>query len=118
VLNMHTHACPLYSLSKLIGLAFTESGLVLSPKLPLPTFRFESPLLGFIKSARGYEGWYSPATSNNYSVRLELPAEELKHLQRVEVNRNKIRARIVDNAIELKGIGGAGTSLRWSVSRD
>jgi hypothetical protein len=118
VLNMHTHACPLYSLSKLIGLAFTESGLMLSPKLPLPTFRFESPLLGFIKTARGYEGWYAPATSNTYSVRLALPAEELKHLQRVEVNGNKIRARIVDNAIELKGIGGAGTSLRWSVSRD
>jgi hypothetical protein len=118
VLNMHTHACPLYSLSKLLGLAFTESGLVLSPKLPLPTFRFEAPLLGFIKTARGYEGWYAPATSNNYSVRLALPADELKRMQRVEVNGNKIRARVVDNAIELKGIGGAGTSLRWSVLRD
>src|SRR6266567_3520487 len=118
VLNMHAHACPLYSLSKLIGLAFTESGLVLSPKLPLPTFRFESPLLGFIKTGRGYEGWYAPATSNNYSVRLALPADEAKRLQRVEVNGKKIRARVVDNAIELKGIGGAGTSLRWSVSRD
>src|SRR5260370_37955141 len=57
VLNMHTHACPLYSLAKLLGLEFTESGVLLAPRLPLSSFRFESPLLGLIKSARGYEGW-------------------------------------------------------------
>src|SRR5262249_9615264 len=53
VMNMHTHACPLYSLSKLIGLAFTEPGFALAPKLPLASFRFESPLLGLLKTARG-----------------------------------------------------------------
>ena len=106
---MHTHACPLYSLTKLIGIEFTESGVMLSPKLPLPSFRFDSPLLGLIKTAHGYEGWYAPAARNNFSIRLVPAAEELKHLQRVEVNGNKIRARIVDNAIELRGIGGGGT---------
>src|SRR6266699_1955023 len=30
VLNMHTHACPLFSLAKLLGVEFTESGVSLS----------------------------------------------------------------------------------------
>jgi hypothetical protein len=118
VLNMHTHACPLYSVTKLLGIEFTETGVALAPKVPLASFRFDSPLLGLVKTTRGYEGWYAPTTRNTYSIRLAPPVDEVKHLQRVEVNGNKIRARIVDNAIELKGIGGTGTSLRWSVSRD
>jgi hypothetical protein len=117
VLNMHTHACPLYALSKLIGLAFTESGVSLAPTLPL-AFRFDSPLLGLIKTARGYEGWYAPTVRNTYGVRLALPADELKRLQKVEVNGNKIRPRIADNSIEIRGVGGAGTPLRWSALRD
>jgi hypothetical protein len=117
VLNMHTHACPLYSLSKLIGLAFTESGIALAPTLPIASFRFESPLLGLIKSPQGYEGWYAPSVQNTYSVRLTLPADELKHLQHVEVNGNKVRPRVADSTIELRGTGGAGAQLRWSASR-
>jgi len=117
VLNMHTHACPLYSLTKLLGIEFTEAGVAMSPKLPLSSFRFDSPLLGLIKTSRGYEGWYSPSNRNTYSVRLVPPAEELKHLERIDVNGSKIRSRIVDNAIELRGVGGAGTPLRWSAVR-
>jgi hypothetical protein len=117
VLNMHTHACSLYALSKLIGLAFTESGLVLAPKLPLASLRFDSPLLGLVKTARGYEGWYAPTARNTYGIRLAVPLEELKSLQRVEVNGSKIRPRIVDNSIEIRGVGGAGTPLRWSAFR-
>ena len=117
VFNMHTHACPLYSLSKLIGLTFTESGIALAPRLPLPSFRFDSPLFGLIKTAKGYEGWYAPSVRNTYSIRLTLPADDLKHLQQIEVNKNKVRPRIANDTIELRGIGGAGDQLRWSATR-
>ena len=117
VLNMHTHACPLYSLAKLLGLEFTETGIALSPGLPMSSFRFESPLIGIVKSAQGYEGWYSPLAQNTYSVRVKLSADELKRLTRAEVNGNRYRARVVDGAIELRGLGGAGTPVRWSLSR-
>jgi hypothetical protein len=112
---MHTHACPLYSLAKLLGLAFTESGVLLAPRLPLSSFRFESPLLGLIKSARGYEGWYSPSTKNTWSVRLSLTPEELKRFQKIEVNGNRIHPRVTDGAVEIRGIGGDGGPVRWSV---
>ena len=115
VLNMHTHACPLYALSKLMGVEFTESGVNLAPKLPLASFRFESPLLGIIKSARGYEGWYNPVSENTYRIRVKLPAKDAKGLTRVEVNGKKVDARLVDGAFEMRGQGGGGNALRWAV---
>ena len=117
VLNMHTHACPLYSAAKLFGLEFTESGIEISPGLPMSSFRFESPLLAVVKSAQGYEGWYSPLTANTWSVRVKLPTDEMKRMTRAEVNGNRYRARIVNGALEMRGSGGAGTQLRWSLSR-
>ena len=117
VLNMHTHACPLYALSKLIGVEFTESGVSLAPKLPLTAFRFESGLLGLIKSADGYEGWYNPLVRSTYSVRLKLSAEEAKRFSRVEVEGMRFPAQMVDGAFEIRGPGGAGVRLHWSVRR-
>ncbi len=117
MLNMHTHACPLFSLTKLLRLEFTDSGVVLAPTLPLASFKFDSPLLGLVKSARGYEGWYNPSVRNTWSIRLSVAAEEAKRLQRVEVNGNRVHPRITDGLIELRGEGGSGNPLRWSALR-
>lgn len=118
VLNMHTHACPLYSLTKLLGIKFTEAGLVLAPKVPLTSFRFESPLLGLIKSGDGYEGWYNPSAQNTWSIILTLPPDEIKRFSRVEINGEKLhRVRVTEEGIEMRGSGGAGKAMRWSVSR-
>jgi hypothetical protein len=117
VLNMHTHACPLYSLTKLIGVEFNENGLVLAPRLPLESFRFESPLLGFSKSARGYEGWYNPSVQNTWSVRLMIGADEAKRLNRIESNGRRVRAHVDQGTIEVRGEGGAGSAMRWSITR-
>jgi hypothetical protein len=117
VLNMHTHACPLYSVTKLLGLEFTENGLLLAPTLPLESFRFESPLLGLIKTAKGYEGWYNPSVRNTWSVRLSLSPEQAKRLDRAEVNGMRVRAHVNQGTIELRGEGGAGNAFRWSLVR-
>lgn len=117
VLNMHTHACPLYSLTKVLGIEFTETGVRLAPKLPLESFRFESPLLSFTKSARGYEGWYNPASRNTWSLGLMLSPDQIKHFSRFEVNGERVRARADQGSVELRGEGGAGSAFRWSVSR-
>jgi hypothetical protein len=114
---MHTHACPLYSTTKLLGLEFSENGLLLAPKLPLDSFRFESPLLGVIKTAKGYEGWYNPSVRNTWSLRLALSEEEAKRLQRAEVNGVHLRPHVNQGMIEVRGEGGAGSAFRWSLSR-
>jgi hypothetical protein len=118
VFNMHTHACPLYSLAKLLGIEYTEAGVKLAPTIPLESFRFESSLLGVIKTANGYEGWYNPSTQNTWNVNLKLAADEVTRFSRVEANGERVhRARVIDNAIEMRGVGGAGKVMRWSVSR-
>ena len=90
---------------------------MLAPKLPLESFRFESPLLGVIKTAKGYEGWYNPSVRNTYSISLSLSAEDAKRLQKAEVNGMKVRAHTNERTIELRGEGGAGSAFRWSLSR-
>ena len=117
VLNMHTHACPLYSVTKLLGLEFTENGLSLAPTLPLEAFRFESPLLGLIKTPKGYEGWYNPSVRNTWSVRLSLSPEQAKRLDHAEVNGMRVRPHVNQGTIELRGEGGAGSAFRWSLFR-
>jgi hypothetical protein len=116
VLNMHTHACPLFSAAKLLGLEFDEAGLSLAPALPLDSFRFESPLLGLIKTRRGYEGWYNPLTRGAWRIRLSLPLKEAKRLARVRVNGRRVLARFENGTVGLGGEGGGGTPMLWSVT--
>jgi hypothetical protein len=117
VFNMHSHACPLYSCAKLLGLEFTEDGVAFAPTLPVTTLRWASPLLGLVKTSSGYEGWYNPMSQNTYSVHLQLTPEEIKHFSRIEVNGNRIRTRISGGVITMRGLGGGGTPMRWKVSR-
>jgi hypothetical protein len=118
VLNMHTHACPLFAATKLLGVDFTEAGVTLAPKLPLASYRFDSPLLGISKSPRGYEGWYNPLSRGRWTIRLRLPAEEVKLFGKVEINGTRVSSALTaDGCILFEGEGGEGSSLRWSILR-
>ena len=88
--NLHSHACTLYSAAKLLGLEFTEAGLDLAPRLPLESYRFDSPLVGVVKSKGGYEGWYAPSKAGEWRIRL-------------------------NGAIEIRGKSAPGEPMRWSV---
>jgi len=95
IANLHSHACTLYSAAKLLGLEFTEAGVELAPRLPLESYRFDSPLLGFVKGPGGYEGWYAPSKAGEWRVRLKLP----------------------EGVTELHGKSAPGTPMRWSLRR-
>jgi hypothetical protein len=114
VMNLHWHACSLYALSKLLGLEFTEAGLNLTPVLPLPEYRFESPLVGLIKTSAGFEGWYSPSQPGAWTIRLQLPPEEARLLTKLEVNGARVRRpQAPGGRIEFRG----KSPLRWSLRR-
>lgn len=113
VLNMHTHACPLYALTKLMGVEFTETGVNLAPIVPLKAFRFESPLLGLIKTEVGYKGWYNPASRGTYTIRLKVSEDEAKRFSLFEVNGRFTRA--AQGIFEMRGEGGGGTAMQWTV---
>jgi hypothetical protein len=112
VLNLHSHACSLYSAAKLIGLEFTEAGLSLRPGLPVESYRFESPLVGVIKSRGGtYEGWYHPSQAGSWKIAVWLPAGQAARLTRAEVNGVHVTPnKAPDGTLELTG---RSKPLRW-----
>jgi hypothetical protein len=117
VLNLHSHACSLYSVSKLIGLEFNEHGLAISPDIPVDSYRYESPLIGVIKSAAGnYEGWYAPSQSGHWSIKITLPQQVLLRVTKAEVNGVSVELkRRSENTLELSGSSEPGKPLRWRI---
>ena len=116
VMNMHSHAVPLYSAAKLLGVEFTEEGLVLAPTLPLDAYSFDSPLVGIRKSSGQYEGWYAPLVAGTWTVTVRLPAAEAERLAHAEVNGlTQALRRTADGAIEFKGESAPGRPLRWAL---
>jgi hypothetical protein len=118
VFNVHSHVCSLYSLVKLLGVEFTGDGLRVAPGLPLESYRFDSPLLGVVKSATTYEGWYAPSPAGKWTIRVSLPREEAERVQKAEINGARVAVeRGPDGAIELKGASAPGKPLRWVLRR-
>jgi hypothetical protein len=117
VLNVHSHACFLYSAVKLLGIEFTESGFNVSPEIAAGEYRFDSPLLGVSRSGGGhYEGWYAPSQQGTWTIRIQLPEEIAKRMSRAEVNgAESPLKRIGNRTIALEGASEAGKPLRWGL---
>jgi len=115
VMNMHSHAWPLYSAAKLLGMEFHESGISFHPDLPLPEYEFASPLLGFKKDANGYSGWYAPTATGRWTVDITLPDTYLARLRNITVNGVAGVSRSTESQIHFSGESKPGTPLRWSL---
>jgi len=117
VLNLHAHACSLYSLSKVIGLEFNEGGLGVRPELPVESYRFDSELVGVLKSAEGnYEGWYAPLMAGTWTVKVGLPQAVLSRVTKAEVNGRPVELKKdSDGSVTLIGASGAGKPMRWRI---
>ena len=116
VLNLHSHACFLYSAAKLLGIDFTEHGVALRPTLPEPSWSFASPLLGISRSPEGrYEGWYAPSRSGTWTLHIALPAGAAVAHARVNGKPVPLKTH-PGGVIELSGPGDAANPLRWSLS--
>jgi hypothetical protein len=116
VLNLHSHACSLYSATKLLGLEFTGEGLNLNLGLPLESYRFDSPLVGVVKTQGRFEGWYAPSRSGNWTMHITLPVETAAMLSHAEVNGKRVPLRKLPNGVmEIAGAGSAQKPMRWAL---
>jgi hypothetical protein len=115
VLNVHAHACYLYSAAKLLGIEFTEAGVKMRPELPVGAYRFDSPLVGLVKTAAGrYEGWYAPLRAGSWTLEIALPENE--RFSRAEVNGTRAAVkRLGDGTVVIKGSSSVGGALRWGL---
>jgi len=117
VMNMHSHAWPLYGAAKLLGLEFHERGLRLQPQLPLESYEFRSLLLGLQKSQSGYSGWYNPLAAGRWEIEIRLPEHELAQIKEVRVNGQlqKLPRGTDPVRFEFEGDSMPGEPLRWKI---
>jgi hypothetical protein len=116
VLNMHSHAWPIYSLIKLLGVEFHPTGIRLRPTLPLPEYEFASPLIGFKKSPAGYSGWYSPATAGRWEIGITVPTAPSAQKWQVTVNGAHEKSRSEDEMVHFSGESHPGVPLIWQLT--
>jgi hypothetical protein len=117
VLNLHAHACMLYSAVKVLGVEFTGAGLTVRPELPVESYRLDSPLLGVAKLKTGhYEGWYGPSRPGTWTVEVKLPEQVAKGISQVEVNGTASEVkRQPDGKIVIAGTSELNKPLRWAL---
>ncbi len=116
VLNLHSHACSLYSSSKLLGLEFTGEGLNLNLGLPLDSFRFESPLVGVVKTEGRYEGWYAPSRPGNWKIRIAMPEAATRGVLHAEVDGKRLSLeKDPDGVIRISGASAAHKPMHWAL---
>ena len=116
VMNMHSHAWPLYSTAKLLGVDFHEDGVRFNPAIPHDEYEFSSPLLGFKKTRQGYSGWYAPTVAGRWSVEIKLAASEAKRVREVKINGKREPLSASDQTIRFAGESAPGKPLAWKLA--
>jgi hypothetical protein len=114
VMNMHSHAWPLYSAAKLLGVDFHEDGVKFNPSLPVAEYEFSSPLMGFKKSAKGYSGWYAPSVAGKWNIEINLPDSARAGVKQVKIN-GVAKPLPGSGAIKFAGESSPGKPLRWEI---
>jgi hypothetical protein len=114
VMNMHSHAWPLYSAAKLLGVDFHEDGVKFTPSLPVAEYEFSSPLMGFKKSAKGYSGWYAPSVAGKWNIEINLPDSARAGVKQVKIN-GVAKPLPGSGAIKFAGESSRGKPLRWEI---
>jgi hypothetical protein len=115
VLNMHSHAWPLYSAIKLLGTEFHKDGLRFSPRIPLEEYEYNTPLVGFKRTPKGYSGWYSPSQPGSWRIEITLPDIELAHLTHLLINGMQQALHHDQGRIAFSGKSAPGAPLRWQI---
>jgi hypothetical protein len=116
VLNPHSHACSLYSATKLLGLEFTESGLKLNLSLPEREYRLDSPLVGVSRSGARFEGWYKPSHPGRWTILVALPKDAPTPMQlRINGKTATVR-RTADGSFQITGASTPNEPLRWALA--
>ena len=116
VLNMHAHAWPLYTATKLLGTEFLRQGIRFKPVIPLDIYEFSSPLMGFKKNANGYSGWYAPSTEGQWEIEIHLPDREIARLKNITVNGAPVTQIKSEGRITFRGESTPSRKLEWNIT--
>lgn len=121
VLNLHAHACFLYSASKLLGLNFDGEGMQVNLRLPEEQFRFDSSLVSVSKTRSQsrilFEGSYKPLRPGTWTIRILLEDGAMRSILHAEVNGERVQQHSAsDGSVVLKGESTVRAPLQWRIS--
>ncbi|MFW9901290.1 MAG: GH36-type glycosyl hydrolase domain-containing protein [Candidatus Thorarchaeota archaeon] len=117
IMNLHSHAWPLYNTLHLIGAEFNNEGIKFTPIIPKEEYNFTSPLLGFKKTLKEYSGWYAPLVEGNWKISLKVDKGEIIKFKNIEIN-GKERELIIENGVVIIfGKSDPNNPLRWKINK-
>ncbi len=116
ILNLHSHAWPLYNIFHLIGLKFTIEGLEFEPRFPEKEYRIQSPLISFEKNQSQYKGSYNPQFEGLYKITYKFESNILEKIKEIIVNNQSTKFEIIGDSIFFYGRGGGENPLTWKIN--
>jgi len=116
--NAWSHTTPLISLMHLVGVEFKVQGLILRPQLQV-YYNLTSNLIGVARSpGPQYDGWYSPATTEEIQVTLYLVPAEQHLFYFVQVNGVSIQlTHLSDGGLQFRGTSSPSHPLTWKLQQ-
>ncbi|MFX0075497.1 MAG: GH36-type glycosyl hydrolase domain-containing protein, partial [Candidatus Hermodarchaeota archaeon] len=115
VFNLHPHAWPLFSMTRLVGINFTPEGVEIRPTIPREHYKFSSSLIGFEKTNNGYSGWYNPIKNGKWKISLEFSKDEIERIETILVNNDEYKFDVMGNRLILYGESQLDRHLTWEI---
>ncbi|MFW9849121.1 MAG: GH36-type glycosyl hydrolase domain-containing protein [Candidatus Thorarchaeota archaeon] len=115
VMNMHPHAWPQYSLTKLMGIEFNPYGIDITPTLPKNKYRFTTPLLEIEREPSSFRGRYSPISGGVWKISLKLQDVDTDSITKLIVNGVDSEYTIEEGAIVFSGESSMNKPLEWKL---
>jgi len=116
IMNMHSHAQPLYATLKLSGIQPTKDGLTIDPKTPFEEFSIKTETIGLTYSREGVEGHVKALGDETVTIKVKLPTSLRGRGLKVVVNSILSEHRVEDGFVlfTMKLIRGEKTN--WKIA--
>jgi hypothetical protein len=115
IMNLHSHAWPLYNIIHLIGAEFTGEGIRLKPIIPKEEYELSSPIFGFKKTHYEYSGWYLPLIAGNWKISIKVEKDELIQFKNIEINGKEMELIIENEMVIIFGRSDPNNPLKWKI---
>lgn len=114
IMNMHSHAWPLYSAIKLSGIQPTKDGLIIDPKVPFEEFSLETYLLIINFTSDSVSGFYRSVGDDAIKIQVKLPSG-LNGEVLVKVDGEEVDYTIDNGKVTFDLNAISGQSIPWEI---
>jgi len=115
VMNMHSHAQPLYATFKLAGIQPSKEGFTIDPKTPFEKFSLKTETIGFTYSDERVEGHVRALGDETVTMKVKLPTSLRGRGLKVAVNNTSSEHEVEDEFVIFKMELIRGGKTNWKI---